>query len=100
MQLKLNKYTVFYFLLLCGLVLYSLPPKYNGPIYGGGPAFIVVPLIFLFFSLPCYFILLVLVDFFRRKFKVIVLNLIIFTLSLLITYWIKKYILITSIYDS
>ena len=62
MQLKLNKYSVFYVFLLIGIVLFMLPPKYNGPIYGGGPAIIVVPLIFLFFFIPIYFLLLVLID--------------------------------------
>jgi hypothetical protein len=94
MRLKFNKYSIFYFLLLYGIVLYLLPSKYNSLILGAHPI-IAISIIFLFFFLPFYFIIIIISDLISKKNNITMLNILIVILLLCIAYIIKKNILMT-----
>jgi|SRR5699024_1615515 len=75
----LNKYTIFYILYVGYLIGGSLPGQYNiVPVpYYDPPNIIAEIIMYLFFILPIYFLILLIWDLFKKRYKVFILNIIV-----------------------
>ena len=98
MQLKLNRYTVFYSLLLCLLLLYCFPQLIYDPFFSKLSTLFYIVFIFLFCLLPFYFVVISVIDLFRKRFRTTALNFVTVALLVIIAYLLKKHFLLGYVY--
>lgn len=99
MRIKINRYSIFYTLYIYFLVIFTiLPPKYNGLMYSSTPAFIALSILFLFYILPVFLAIILVIDVINKRFKTAFNNVIIAVLLYLAFYGIRVYFLDVYIY--
>ncbi len=100
MKIKFNRYSIFFGLYIYFLAVFILlPSKYNGLIFGAHPI-IALSIIILFYLLPIFFLIILVLDVIRKRYKMILKNIIIVALLFLGSYGLRKYILDIYVYDS
>jgi hypothetical protein len=98
MQLKVNKYTLFYTLYVYFLVIFILlPTKYNGIPFGAHPI-IALSIYTLLVLLPLMLIIIIVLDVINKRFKIAIKNILIVITLFFLTWGLKKYILDTYVY--
>ncbi len=97
MQLKINRYIIFYTFYVYFLIITILPTKYNGIPFGAHPI-IALSIIFLFYLLPVFFLIIIVLDLINKRFKIAIKNILIVVTLFFLTWGLKKYILDTYVY--
>lgn len=77
-----------------------LPAWCNGLIFGRCPAFVGISIIVLFYLLPIFFLIILVLDVIRKRYKTVLKNIIIVVLLFLGSYGIKKYVLDIYVYKT
>lgn len=98
MQLRVNKYNIFYTLYIYFLVIFILlPTKYNGIPFGAHPI-IALSIYALVVLLPVMLIIIIILDVIKKRFKIAIKNILIVIALFFLTWGLKKYILDTYFY--
>ncbi|HUH51423.1 MAG TPA: hypothetical protein VLZ11_04955 [Flavobacterium sp.] len=81
------------------IIFILLPSKYNGLIIGAH-TIIALSIIILFFLLPFLFLIILVLDLIKKRYKIVLKNIIIIVLLFLGSYGLKKYILDVYVYET
>ena len=98
MQLKINRYSVFYGLYIYFLIMITFFPRYINPVFGGGSAIFAVSIIILFYLLPIIFLIIVILDLINKRFKIVLKNVLRVIILFLFTWFLKKQVLDVYVY--
>ena len=98
MQLKINRYSIFYTLYIYFLIITILPTKYNGIPFGAHPI-IALSIYTLIILLPIQLLLILVLEIINKRFKVVFKNILIIIAIFAFTWFFKTQILDIYVYS-